>query len=615
MEVITMGNYDLLAKDIIKKVGGKDNILSLVHCVTRLRFNLKDESLAKDEALKETDGIITVMHSSGQYQVVIGNHVPQVYADICKEANISSEAVVKEKKMSFKERAMDLISGIMMPAIGILCACGMLKGLNSILSYLGLYSADNGIYILLNAIGDSIFYFFPVVIGYNTAKKLNMNPFLGLIIGASLCYPTINGVDVTLLGHVINATYTSTLLPVILIVALARPLEKFFNRVIPDMVKTFITPLLVLLIAVPIGYVVIGPLANLLSNAISDAVLYVYQLNPVIAGFLVGGLWQVLIVFGVHIVLVVLCITNIMAGTPDPILAFTTFATFSTTGMIFAMWIKTKDKSLKQIAFPAWISGFFGVTEPAIYGILLPRMKQFILSCLCGGLAGAATALLGLKYHTMAGMGLFEIPALLDPTQPGKSLIHSIIVAAISLLVGFVVSIITFKDTEPTSLNKEKDAAFETSKNNIICAPLNGTVKSLETLSDAAFSNGTLGQGVAIVPSDGMVRAPFDGTVMLLFPTKHAIGMVSDSGCEILIHIGMDTVQLDGKYFEAHVKQGDRVKKGDLLVTFDPEAIEKEGYCLDTPVLVTNTKDYLEIVPIHDNNAIIHCKDDLIAVL
>jgi PTS system beta-glucosides-specific IIC component len=614
MEDLTMGKYNLLATEIIQKVGGKDNIISLVHCVTRLRFNLKDESLADDEALKQMEGVITVMHSAGQYQVVIGNHVPQVFADLCEIANIKSDVKTEKKKMSFKEKALDLISGIMMPAIGILCACGMLKGLNSILSYLGLYSNADGIYILLNAIGDSIFYFFPVVIGYNTAKKINMNPFLGLIIGATLCYPTINGVDVPLFGHVINATYTSTLLPVILIVALAKPLESFFNKVIPDMIKTFVTPMLVLLISLPIGFVVIGPLANMLSNAISQGVLSVYQLNPVLAGFVVGGLWQVMIVFGVHIVLVVLCITNIMAGTPDPILAFTTFVTFSTTGMILAMWLKTKDKTLKQIALPAWISGFFGVTEPAIYGILLPRMKQFVISCLCGALAGAATAILDLKYHTMAGMGLFEIPALLDPTQPGTSLFHALLAAAISLVVGFVVTIITFKDEAPT---ETKDEAEDTKKvrKEVIASPLTGTVLALEEVSDEAFASGTLGQGVAVTPTDGKVNAPFNGTVMMLFPTKHAIGLISDNGCEVLIHIGMDTVQLDGKYFESHVKEGDKVKKGDLLISFDKNAIEKEGYSTVTPVLVTNITDYIEVIGMNNSGTTVHRGDDLITAL
>lgn len=609
-----MGKYDLLAKDIIKKVGGKDNILSLVHCVTRLRFQLKDESLADDEALKQTEGIITVMRSSGQYQVVIGNHVPQVFADVCKIANISSEKETEKKKMSFREKSLDLISGIMMPAIGILCACGMLKGFNSILSYLGLYSNEDGIYILLNAIGDSIFYFFPVVIGYNTAKKIEMNPFLGLIIGAALCYPTINGVDVPLFGHVFNATYTSTLLPVILIVAVAKPLEKIFNRVIPDMVKTFITPMLVLLISVPLGYVVIGPLANMLSNGISQAVLSVYKLSPIAAGFLVGGFWQVMIVFGVHIVLVVLCITNIISGTPDPILAFTTFVTFTTTGMVLAMWLKTKDKSLKQIALPAWISGFFGVTEPAIYGILLPRMKHFVISCLCGAVAGAATAALGLKYHTMAGMGLFEIPALLDPTKPGVSLVRAVIAAAISLAIGFAVSFVTFKDEEP-SQTKGEESDSEKCKKEVIASPLTGKVKPLSQIEDGAFSNETLGKGVAVTPAEGKVTAPFNGTVMMLFPTKHAIGLMSDQGCEVIIHIGMDTVRLDGKHFDAHVKEGDKVKKGGLLITFDKDAIEKEGYSLDTPVIVTNTNDYMDIIAVLEGGSTVRRGDDLIAIL
>lgn len=309
----------------------------------------------------------------------------------------------------------------------------------------------------------------------------------------------------------------------------------------------------------------------------------------------------------------VLCITNIIAGIPDPILAFTTFVTFSTTGMILAIWLKTKDKSLKQIALPAWISGFFGVTEPAIYGILLPRMKQFVLSCLCGAFAGAATAALGLKYHTMAGMGLFEIPALLDPAQPGRSLIYSLIAASVSLVVGFVVSFVTFKDEAP--LNTKDEDTSEKYKKDVIASPINGKVMALDQVKDAAFASGTLGQGVAITPTEGKVTAPFDGTVVMLFPTKHAVGLMSDNGCEIIIHVGMDTVQLSGKYFEAHVKEGDKVKKGDLLISFDKDAIEKEGYSLDTPILVTNTKDYMEVIAINNSGSTVHCGDDLIAVL
>ncbi|AQR93689.1 beta-glucoside-specific PTS transporter subunit IIABC [Clostridium saccharoperbutylacetonicum] len=609
-----MGKYESLAKDIIKNVGGKDNIISILHCVTRLRFNLKDESLANDEVLKDMDGVITVMHSAGQYQVVIGNHVPQVYEEVCKAANISSTSPApQEKKMSLKEKALDLITGIMMPSIALLCACGMLKGLNSILSYLGLYSNTDGIYLLLNAIGDSIFYFLPIVIGYNTAKKINMNPFLGLIIGASLCYPTINNVDMQLFGRVVNANYTSTLLPVILIVAIAKPLETFFNRVIPDMVKTFITPMLVLLISVPLGFVVIGPFANMLAQIVSDTVLYVYQLNPILAGVFVGGLWQVLIIFGVHIVLVFLCVANIAAGIPDPILGFTTFVTFSTTGMVFAIWLKTKDKALKQIALPAWVSGFFGVTEPAIYGILLPRIEQFILSCICGAIAGGMTAFFGLKYHIMAGMGIFEIPALLDPEQPGASLVKCLIVTAVSFVIGFVVAFIKFKDRENITTEITKKDEDKNGKE-VIASPMTGTLKSLDQVKDAAFANGAMGKGVAIEPNEGKVISPFDGTVMAMFPTKHAIGLLSDKGCEVLIHIGMDTVQLEGKYFETHVKQGDKIKKGDLLITFDKEAIIKEGYSLDTPILVTNTNDYLDIVVV-DSNSSINAGKDLIVLL
>jgi PTS system beta-glucosides-specific IIC component len=609
-----MGKYEALSKKIIENVGGKENIISLVHCVTRLRFNLKDESLAKDEVLKGMEGVIAVMHSAGQYQVVIGNHVPEVYADVCRIGGINSSVKTEKKKMTVREKALDFITGIMMPSIALLCACGMLKGLNTSLSYLGLYSNTDGIYMILNAIGDSIFYFFPIVIGYNTAKKLNMNPYIGLVIGAALCYPAINGVDLTVFGQTLNVTYTSTLLPVILVVLIAKPLEVFFNRVIPEMVKNFMTPMLVLLIAVPIGFIVIGPFANLLSNGITNMVLSVYHVSPILAGLLVGGLWQVLIVGGIHIVLVVLCINNIIAGTPDPILAFTTFVSFTTAGNLMAIWLKTKDRNLKQIALPAWVSALFGVTEPAIYGVLLPRMKQFIISCLTGALAGAGTAILNLKYHTMAGMGIFEIPALLDPKNPGQSFMQCLGLTIVSFVVGFVIMFITFKDkTGSVVMSDEKPAANNTREN--ICAPISGTIQPLSKLEDAAFAQETLGKGISIIPNDGRVYAPFDGVVMSLFPTNHAIGLLSEKGAQVLIHIGMDTVQLNGEYFTAHIKQGDSIKKGDLLISFNFEKIIKAGYKLDTPVIVTNTDDYLEVLPVESDGRLVNAGEELMVLL
>lgn len=605
-----MGKYTSLAKDIVQNVGGQDNIISLTHCVTRLRFQLKDESLAHDDILKNMDGVVTVMKTAGQYQVVIGNHVPDVYADVCKVASISGESTQVNKKMPLKDRALDLISGIMMPSIGLLCACGMIKGLNIILVAIGLLTMDSGMFVLLNAVGDSMFFFFPIVLGYNTAKKLKMSPFTGMIIGAALCHPTINGVDINLFGYVVNATYTSSVLPVIMVVALAAPLERFFNKVIPDVVKTFLVPMLVILISVPIGFAIIGPVANMLGALLSQLLLSAYELSPILAGALMGAFWQVFVIFGVHMVVMIGSMMNLMSGTPDPILPLMAFVSFAQTAAVLAIWMKTKNKKLKSIALPAWISGIFGVTEPAIYGVTLPRIQIFITTCVGGAISGMMVAIFGMRAYTMAGMGIFMIPGMMDPMNPTKGLIDSVICVIVAMAFTFVVSWILFKDEDLNhSQNKEKTILDK----EIIVSPMIGEIKKLSEVCDAAFSEELLGKGIAIIPKEGKVMAPFDGTVMTLFPTKHAIGLVSENGCEVLIHIGMDTVKLEGQYFTSHIHQGDKVKKGELLVTFDLESLLEEGYCIETPVIVTNTKDYLDLIETQETE--VEFGDDIITVL
>lgn len=605
-----MAKYTSLAKDIVQNVGGQDNIISLTHCVTRLRFQLKDESLAHDDILKNMDGVVTVMKTAGQYQVVIGNHVPDVYADVCKVASISGESTQVNKKMPLKDRALDLISGIMMPSIGLLCACGMIKGLNIILVAIGLLTMDSGMFVLLNAVGDSMFFFFPIVLGYNTAKKLKMSPFTGMIIGAALCHPTINGVDINLFGYVVNATYTSSVLPVIMVVALAAPLERFFNKVIPDVVKTFLVPMLVILISVPIGFAIIGPVANMLGALLSQLLLSAYELSPILAGALMGAFWQVFVIFGVHMVVMIGSMMNLMSGTPDPILPLMAFVSFAQTAAVLAIWMKTKNKKLKSIALPAWISGIFGVTEPAIYGVTLPRIQIFITTCIGGAISGMMVAIFGMKAYTMAGMGIFMIPGMMDPMNPTKGLIDSVICVVVAMIFTFIVSWILFKDEDfENSQNKEKT----TPDKEIIVSPMSGEIRKLSAVSDAAFSEELLGKGIAIIPKEGKVIAPFDGSVLTLFPTKHAIGLVSENGCEVLIHIGMDTVKLEGQYFTSHVHQGDKVKKGDLLVTFDLEGLLKEGYCIETPVIVTNTKDYLDLIETQETE--VEFGDNIITVL
>lgn len=583
-----MGKYTQLSKDIIKNVGGKENVVSLSHCVTRLRFILKDESKANDEVLKNMDGVVTVIKSAGQYQVVIGNHVPDVYDEVCKVGGISGEVKqdVQDNK-SFKDKFFDMMTGIFMPSLAVMTGAGMLKGFLALFVFLGVLSDTSGLYTLLYDVADALFTFMPVVIGYTSAKKFGMDPMLGLTLGAALMYPSLQSVDLTVFGFTVNVSYTSTVLPIILTNVIAAWMYKQLNKVIPDVIKTFCTPLIVLTICAPLGFLVIGPVANQISNFLLNGILTIYGFSPILAGLLIGGLWQVMVVFGVHTVFAITAIITLASGAPTPIFALNFCASFAQTAVVFAIWLKTKDQKLKNIALPAWISGICGVTEPAIYGVTLPRVKQFAISCIGSALGAMYIGFKDILYYQMAGMGIFALPGFIQTGgDTGSTLVHVCIAIAISMGFSFIASFLTYKD---------EDKVNETVKNEEIdvdvLSPLEGEVRPLSEVKDEAFSQGAMGKGVCIVPSSGKVTAPVSGTVTTLFPTLHAVGITSDEGVEVLIHIGMDTVNLNGKHFKAHVSQGDTVKSGDLLIEFDREALLSMNIDLTTPVVITNTND------------------------
>lgn len=588
-----MGKYNELVNQIIRNIGGKENIAQVRHCVTRLRFNLVDDGAADEVAIKNIDGVVTVVKGAGQFQVVIGNHVPDVYKEVLEVTGIQNQDVRSAQKVSFKDRAFDLVTGMLLPSISILSASGIIKGIAAILVATGVVAGDSSVYTLLDGIGSAMMFFFPVFVGLNTSRKLGMNENLGLAIGVILTLPALNGVDLTFFGKTFNVTYTETVLPAFLIVLMAAPLERFFNKIIPDVVKSFITPVFVLLISIPIGFLLIGPFANLISLFLSDIVQKLIAFSPVLAGLVSGVFWQVFVLFGVHIMVLIPSITNLMSGVPNQFIAFITVVSFSQMAVVLAIWIKSKNKKLREIALPAWISGIFGVTEPAIYGVTLPRIKYFFVSMIGGGVGGALVGLLDVYAYNMTGMGVFALAGFIPLEGGFKNLINIIIAVVVAFLVGFVLTMIMYKDEgddlevaslEPT-LNNEK-----------VQSPLIGKLVKLEKSKDDAFATGVLGKGALITPTEGKLYAPFDGIVTVLFPTLHAIGMISDNGTEVLIHVGIDTVNLDGKHFKSHINQGDVVKKGDLLLEFDIDAITSEGYSLETPVIITNTNDYLDIL-------------------
>lgn len=627
-----MGKYETLAKEIVKHVGGKENVSSLVHCITRLRFKLKDESKANEEVLKNMDGVVTVMKSGGQYQVVIGNYVPDVYADVMPLLGLAEEAGQEEdtEKGSLFNRAIDTISGIFQPILGIMAACGMVKGLNALFVALGLYSDACGGYLILNAIGDGLFNFLPLFLGYTAAKKFKLKPMLGLVIGAIMCYPTIQNSALSAGGNalytlfggtmfaskvytdffgipLIGMDYTGTVIPVIFVVYFASKCEKFFNKFIPDLVKFFFVPMLTLLVAIPAGLLVIGPLATFGSTVIAEAVMTVRNFSPMLAGAIVGLTWQILVIFGLHWGFIPVYINNIMTNGFDNVMMPFFACTFATSAVVLGVFFKTKNKQIREMAVPNFISGIFGVTEPAIYGILLPLKKPFIISCIVGGIGGGFYGAFNFRKFMMGGMGIFEFPAMIEPDGSMGNLIVAVVGVIISMVLGFAATMIFYKEKEPVVVQGTKEQHKDQLEPEVtvqekmikqleIASPIKGRVLKLESVKDAAFASGVLGKGAAVLPEEGKVYAPASGIVSALFPTLHALGIETDDGVQILIHIGLDTVQLNGEGFEAMIKQGDRIEKGQLLITFDKEFIESKGYCIETPVLVSNSDDFLDVV-------------------
>lgn len=608
-----MSKYENLAKEILENVGGKENINSLTHCVTRLRFRLKDESKANDEALKNNPGVVTVMKSAGQYQVVIGNHVPLVYADVCELAGISNgtQQVEEEAPQGLFNKLIDIISGCFQPILGPLCAAGIIKGLNALLVFvLGSSFNNSGTYMILNAIGDSIFNFLPIILGYTAAKKFNVNVIVGMIIGATLCYPTIQTDTLSAAGKAIgtlpfigsyytkfigipfvSGNYTSTVVPVICIVALAAQIQKIAKKFVPEMLQNFFVPFFVLIISLPIGLLVIGPVVSLLTTVLSNMFAGLYAFSPIVTAFVIGALWQCLVIFGLHWALVPMAMVNIGNLGYDTILPGMLGTTFAATGVLAAMYLKLKDENKKALAIPGVISAFCGVTEPAIYGFLLPEKTPFVFSCIGGAVGGAIMGTVAVKQYVIGGLGIFSVVNFISPKGNATGMIVSLIAGAVSLVVGFVLTMIFYKTNDQQVENKEVTKLEEET----ILAPIKGEVKPIEESSDAAFASGALGKGVVILPEEGKVYAPVTGTVTVLFPSLHAIGITSDAGIELLIHIGINTVQLNGEGFTAHIKQGDQIKQGQLLVEFDMNKIKEAGYSLETPVLVTNYADLKEV--------------------
>jgi len=596
-------DYRSLAVDVLDKVGGEANVASLTHCATRLRFKLKDVAKADKAAVERLAGVITVMEAGGQFQVVVGNNVPIVYAEIGQISKLTADGADAgggKEEGSLLNRFIALISSIFTPILWPLAGAGLLKAFLAMGTQFGWLDAAGTTYAILNAAGDGVFTFLPIFLAVNAAKRFKTNQFTSMAIAAALCYPAIVALasspdPVTFFGiPVAMVTYTSSVIPIIVAVWLQSYLEHWLTRVLPSWLRNFTTPLLVLLIMVPLTLLTVGPVTSYAAKGISTGIAWLFTTVPWLAGALMGGFWQVFVLFGLHWGFVPFMVNDystigysLLAG-PLPA------AVLAQAAATLAVLFKTRNTNLKELAGPAALSGFVaGITEPAIYGVTLRLKKPFYYG-IAGGVVGGAIAAAG-----GSASSAFVFPSLLGLSaymQVGSFTLQ-LIGTGVAIAIAFTLTMVFGFDDIPNEAAKEPDLLPAMPGAVEIGSPVSGAVVPLAQVKDKVFASEALGKGIGIVPSHGQVYAPFAGTVVTAFPTGHAFGIKSADGVELLIHIGIDTVQLEGKGFTAAVTQGQAVESGDLLATVDLEAITAAGYDPTTIVVITNTAQYANVLP------------------
>lgn len=599
-------DYNNLAKQILKLVGGEENISSVVHCATRLRFKLRDNKKANKIELKKLNGVLSVVESGGEFQVVIGSDVSYVFNELkkMKDTGMKSDSEVTQKE-SVASKIFGVISGSFSPLIPALAGSGMLKALLTVLTLTGLLSTHSGTYSILSAAGNAVFYFLPIFLGITCAIKLEANPYVGGVIGAALLEPNLTallvaGKTTTFVGiPVVLMNYSSSVFPIFISVCIFAVFERLLKKIIHKDVQMFLVPMLSLMVMVPLTVIAFGPFGVYAGRAIGAGVTFLSDRSGILTGAFMGAAWTFLTVFGLHWSLVPIILSNIASG-GDPIYAMAAAAVFAQMGLAFGIFIKTKDKELKTLAgatlLPALLSG---VTEPIIYGLLLRFKRTIPYVAIAGAIGGAVSGMLGVQEKVFAFPSALATPAFSPMLMYVIAMMISFVIATLFIVIfGYESKNILSKSSESSESSKGKNDKSDSLllKKEIIVSPLTGEVKALSSVKDPVFSTEAMGKGIAIEPTIGEVVAPVNGIVKAIFPTKHAVGIISDGGVEILIHIGINTVQLDGKYFTKMVEQGAKVKQGDLLIKFDIEKIKEAGYQVITPVIITNTDNYVDIL-------------------
>ena len=603
-------DYSITAKALVKELGGDENIRNVTHCATRLRFILKDAKNINTDTVKKIHGVITTVEAGGQYQVVIGNHVQDAYKEVIKLVTIEEGSSEPAQKVGVVSRIIDVISSIFAPFLYTLAACGILQGILGVLVAMNVMDTSWGTYKILNFISWTAFTFLPVLIAVTASKKFKVNEFIGIVIACALVSPDyiamVNaGESLTFLGIKVQMlSYTSTVIPIILAIWITSYVQRFFDKKLPIVIRNLFTPMFTIAIMVPLTLLVCGPLGNMVGGAIGDVYNSLYDLSPIVAGVVVGGLWEVMVIFGVHWGITPVTVGNYASLGYDTFTGIQGSAVFSQAGAALGVFFRTKDKELKQVSLPAAITGLFGITEPAIYGVNLRLKTPMICGCIAGAVGGGIAGAFHAYSWSYNMPGIATLPAYFKEGYMSNFLGY-----VISIIISFVLAmvltmIVGFKEDKEEVKTSQPAEVSVTTKKMRISSPLSGKVIALTDVSDDAFSSEAMGKGAAIIPEEGKVYSPFDGTVAALFPTGHAIGLMSDSGEELLIHIGIDTVGMGGKGFEVHISQNDRVKKGQLLITFSLEEITKAGFETTTMVIVSNTEEFKSVESLAVSNVV-----------
>lgn len=619
-----MDNHDV-AQRILEEVGGKENISSLTHCFTRLRFVLKDKSKANKEVISNLEGVIQVVEASGQFQIVLGNKVEKIYDELMPMVGELEETNNDNgEKIGIGTKILNTVAAIFTPTVPAIAASGMLKGILAVAALIGLnmYGVDiktYNTYIILNAASDALFYFMPIILARSAAKVFKTNDYIAMILGATLCYPAIVDLmtgenPVTLFGiGITQANYVSSVVPIIIAVFVLAYVEGFVKKIMPEVLKVIMVPTLSLLVMVPATLMIFGPIGIYFGNVVNWAYYYIMGLSPILLGAFIGGIWCVLVIFGAHRAIIPIGINDVAKTGRQNLLAFAGAANFSQAGAALGVFLKTKNKNLKTVAASATVTALFGITEPAIYGANLRLKKPMIYAVISGALGGALMGWGGSYGNAFANQGVLTIPVYAEAGT--KAFVCYLLGCLIAFGGACIMTVVLgFKDLPEENAKKVQetltdavkeaindDLVFEDS-DLVVDSPVEGRTISLADVPDEIFASGAMGKGIAVYPSKGEIVAPMDATVSVLYPTMHAIGLTLDNGVEMLIHIGIDTVNLDGKFFEKHANVGEHLTKGQRIVSFDMQGIEAAGYDLTTSVIITNSNNYVAIGSTKDNH-------------